>query len=178
MIPKEGKDECLKFLLAILASKVCATYFKKSNVNLSRAAFPKLNVNNLLSFPIPEFDKNIVADYTSRVDEIMGKMNETYKLGISFIQLLQSKFDLPKPSTKLKKWPSLEFKGFLAELKKAKVPKLSLDEEAEWMEYFNKKKAEANALQSEIDRVDKEIDQMVYELYGLTEEEIKIVEES
>ena len=53
---------------------------------------------------------------------------------------------------------------------------MTLDEEAEWMTYFNKKKAEANALQSEIDRIDKEIDRMVYALYGLTEEEIKIVE--
>jgi len=32
--------------------------------------------------------------------------------------------------------------------------------------------------QDEIDRTDKEIDQMVYALYGLTEEEIGIVEES
>jgi hypothetical protein len=46
------------------------------------------------------------------------------------------------------------------------------------MAYFNKKKAEANALQSEINRIDKEIDQMVYQLYGLTPEEIEIVENS
>lgn len=53
--------------------------------------------------------------------------------------------------------------------------KLSLEEEAEWMQYFNKKKAEVNALQSDINPIDREIDQMVYELYGLTEEEIAIV---
>jgi hypothetical protein len=46
------------------------------------------------------------------------------------------------------------------------------------MGYFNKKKAEANALQSEIDKIDKEIDGMVYALYGLSEEEIQIVENS
>ena len=33
------------------------------------------------------------------------------------------------------------------------------------------------ALKSEIDKTDKEIDQMVYELYGLSDEEIAIVEE-
>ncbi|TYA53120.1 hypothetical protein [Formosa maritima] len=38
----------------------------------------------------------------------------------------------------------------------------------------NKKKAQT--LQSQITQTEKEIDQMVYELYGLTEEEIKIVE--
>lgn len=40
------------------------------------------------------------------------------------------------------------------------------------------KKQKAQTLQSEIDKTDKEIDQLVYELYGLTEEGIKIVEES
>ena len=32
------------------------------------------------------------------------------------------------------------------------------------------------ALQRQIDATDRQIDQLVYELYGLTEEEIKIVE--
>ena len=36
---------------------------------------------------------------------------------------------------------------------------------------------EKTAIQRQIDATDKQIDQLVYELYGLTEEEIKIVEE-
>ncbi len=46
----------------------------------------------------------------------------------------------------------------------------------EWMELFEEKKAEAQTLKTEIEKTDKEIDQMVYEIYGLTEDEIKIVE--
>ena len=46
----------------------------------------------------------------------------------------------------------------------------------DWMEVFETKKAEAQDLKAEIDHTDKEIDQMVYELYGLTQEEIEIVE--
>ena len=44
------------------------------------------------------------------------------------------------------------------------------------MQYFNEQKAQT--LKAEIDKTDKEIDAMVYELYGLTEEEIAIVESS
>ena len=33
-------------------------------------------------------------------------------------------------------------------------------------------------LKFEIDKIDKDIDQLVYKLYGLTEEEIKIVEQN
>ena len=46
------------------------------------------------------------------------------------------------------------------------------------MEVFETKKEEAQALKSEIDKTDREIDQMVYDLYDLTEEEIQIVENS
>lgn len=45
-----------------------------------------------------------------------------------------------------------------------------------WMEIFEAKKAEVQALKTEIGRTDNEIDQMVYGLYGLSEEEIGIVE--
>ena len=37
---------------------------------------------------------------------------------------------------------------------------------------------EKNALQRQIDATDNEIDRLVYQLYGLTEEEIKIIENS
>lgn len=38
------------------------------------------------------------------------------------------------------------------------------------------KKYRPNAYQTDINRLNREIDALVYELYGLTEEEIKIVE--
>jgi hypothetical protein len=37
---------------------------------------------------------------------------------------------------------------------------------------------EKSLIQRQIDATDKQIDQLVYELYGLTDEEIKIVEEA
>ena len=46
------------------------------------------------------------------------------------------------------------------------------------MEYFNEQKQKAEELKVEIDKTDNEIDKIVYELYGLTEEEITIVEEA
>ena len=55
--------------------------------------------------------------------------------------------------------------------------KLSLTEETEWEAYFLQEAKQALALKSEITKTDQEIDRMVYELYGLTEEEIKIVEQ-
>ena len=51
-------------------------------------------------------------------------------------------------------------------------------DEFEWMELFEENKQKAVALQTQIANTEKEIDQKVYELYGLTEDEIAIVENS
>jgi hypothetical protein len=49
---------------------------------------------------------------------------------------------------------------------------------SEWLQYFTFQKQKAQTLKAEIDKTDREIDRMVYELYGLTEEEVEILEGS
>lgn len=46
------------------------------------------------------------------------------------------------------------------------------------MDIFDKEKEKALNLKNQIDQTDREIDQMVYTLYGLTDDEIKIIEKS
>ncbi|WP_373524054.1 Eco57I restriction-modification methylase domain-containing protein [Aquiflexum sp.] len=174
-LPIKGREDFLKPILAILASKICSNYFRTSNVNLSRAAFPKLNVNNILSFVIPAIPEDVRSKLSELVNHSLKITEYEYELETNFSKLLVAKFPIEKLSTKLQNWPSLDFKGFLGELKKAKV-KLSLGEEAKWMAYFNEQKSKAQALQTDITRLDREIDALVYELYGLTEEEIRTVE--
>ena len=99
-----------------------------------------------------------------------------------FLKYLHSQVEIEKISKKLENWEDLEFGYFIKELnkaiKKSGGEKLSKMDEMEWMEVFETKKEEAQGLKSEIDKTDKEIDKMVYELYDLTEEEIQIVENS
>ena len=54
--------------------------------------------------------------------------------------------------------------------------KLNLSQKADWEDYFIAEKSKAETLNNEITKTDKEIDRIVYELYGLNEEEIRIVE--
>lgn len=60
-------------------------------------------------------------------------------------------------------------------MEKQKI-KFSLLEQNECLQYFEGEKAKAMQLQNLIHQTDKEIDQMVYNLYDLTEEEIAVVE--
>jgi uncharacterized Fe-S cluster-containing protein len=60
----------------------------------------------------------------------------------------------------------------------AVLPALTKKDEFEWMELFEENKKKTQELQTEIGRTEKEIDEMVYALYGLSESEIRIVEGS
>jgi hypothetical protein len=99
-----------------------------------------------------------------------------------FSKYLQSQFHLETLTKKLQNWYELDFGNFITELnkaiKKAGGEKLTKSAEMDWMVVFEEKKAEALSLKAEIDKTDKEIDQLVYALYELTPEEIAIVEES
>lgn len=89
--------------------------------------------------------------------------------------LLREYESLYKLSKKLETWYALSYADFLKELQKKKVV-LSLSKKVELETYFLEEQQKAVALKTEIDQTDKEIDAMVYALYGLTEAEIAIVE--
>lgn len=105
---------------------------------------------------------------------------EHQKISSSFIKYMNSQFTLDKLTRKIENWYEFDFSDFIKELnkviKKSGGEKLSKSDEMEWMELFENKKSDAQTLKLEIEKTDKEIDQMVYELYGLNDEEIKIVE--
>lgn len=92
-----------------------------------------------------------------------------------FLRLLQENIDIQEITAALERFDELDFKGFVAELKKQKI-KLTLSQQDEWMEFFDQYTSECQQLKTQIETTDKQIDKMVYELYGLTDEEIKIVE--
>ena len=66
----------------------------------------------------------------------------------------------------------MEFKAFVAELKKQKI-KLSLAQQDEWEDYFNQYRNDCQQLSEQIAGTDREIDLRVYQLYGLTYDEVK-----
>ena len=99
-----------------------------------------------------------------------------------FLDFSVSKYNLSSTSRILQSWNILDFNVFIWELNKAikkeRGTVLTKKDEFEWLELFEENKKKAQALKFQIDQTEKEIDQMVYELYGLTDEEIAIIENS
>ncbi|SDQ22520.1 Eco57I restriction-modification methylase domain-containing protein [Flagellimonas zhangzhouensis] len=173
LIAKEGYIP--EYLIALINSRLISFYHRKKYLEEFKDRFQKILIKDAKEFPIKQIPEVDQKPFISAVNNIVSATSQLQKAVETFAGLIQSKFGLEKISTKLQNWYKLEFKDFLKELKKAKV-QLSLSEESEWMQYFNEQKHNVRELKSETNRIDSEIDQMVYQLYGLTEEEIKVVE--
>ena len=172
-IVKLEDEKLTNTIMAILTSTMMIYFFKKK-YNRQEKTFPEIRIYELGSLPIPNNIKpNKAIDANVEIMLVLNKTFQTKKQ--KFLKRVTDNFELEKLSKKLETFYKSDFKTFLKELKKKKVT-LSLTQQDEWEEYFESYQKELLELQDQIDKTDKEIDAMVYELYGLTEEEIAVVE--
>lgn len=165
-----------KYLLCLLNSKLCY-YFISIKCPPKNNGYFELSTSFLDEFPFIKYNKEQGKDLIDKAElQISYTKNKLNKISL-FLSRITTNFPIEKLSNKLKEFYNYDFKTFLSELKKKKIT-LSLKQQEEWEEYFNEYKKEINSLHDTIAKTDNEIDQMVYQLYGLTEEEIKIVENS
>ena len=176
IVPNEPKN--LFGILGILNSKL-SSYQMRLKCPIKQGGYYKISSKYLSDFSIPEgYNSEILLSKVIKIQEL----HKSYNLIIEkHLELLIHNYSI-STSQKLESWNTLSFYDFIKELNKAikasKGTYLTKKDEFEWMELFEENKKKALELKSQIDQIDKEIDRIVYELYGLTEEEIQIVENS
>ena len=164
----------LKYTLSLLNSRLMGFYFKNKFSEFDDI-FPKAKIGQCKQLPIKIISFENQQPFIEKADQMLSLNKELQEISDKFQRNLQREFSLEMLSKKLQNWYELSFAEFLKELAKAKV-NLTLSQKAEWEDYFLQEQKKALECQSRVNTTDKEIDQMVYELYGLTEEEIAIVE--
>ena len=175
IIEKDNSNVSLKYILSLLNSSLLSYYFVKNTAKSVRKLFPKIILNDLRKFPIKNISSSEQTPFIEKADILLNKSEEFQNIKLEFLKFVTSKFKIETPSVKLQNWNTLEFSDFIKELTKLKV-KLNTEDEFNFMSLFEKQKQQANDIQNIIDNTDNEINKMVYKLYDLTEEEIKIVE--
>jgi type I restriction-modification system DNA methylase subunit len=162
----------MKFLLACLNSKVMKYFIKSTFSDLL-----EIKINQLEQLPIPITDLENQTSFIEKSDLMLTLNKQLQETKQNFINELE----LEKISKKLQSFEELEFEEFVKEYKKAKKIKFAdkLEErnfKNDWKSLFENDKKEVLYIKSQINQTDNEIDNMVYELYDLTKEEIKIIE--
>jgi hypothetical protein len=164
----------IKYILAILNSTLMNFYFASNYKDIH------IKPRYLSDLPICKINLESQKVFIDKAQFMLSLNEEFYGFQQKFSTYFSSQYKLDKLPGKLEKWYDLEFVDFIKELNKAikgvKGTPLTKKDEFEWMDLFEENKKKALELKAEIDKTDKEIDRMVYELYGLNEEEIKIVE--
>ena len=167
-----------KYLQCVLNSKLFGfvkKYLFPAFGDSEKGGRVRLDANKMNTLPIKEIKDSKKEIYNQKAD-LMLTLNKTlHEKSQKFLNRLSSNLGIEKLSKKLQAFYELEFTDFMKELNKSKIT-LTLKEQDEWEEYFNDYKKELVEIKNQIDTTDKEIDKMVYELYGLSEDEIMIVE--
>ncbi|WP_198304917.1 Eco57I restriction-modification methylase domain-containing protein [Arcobacter vandammei] len=175
IINRTCDNQNLKYLLSLLNSKLMFFYFI-NKFSDNKIIFPKIKGSQILELPYINLSNQ--KPFIEKADlmlELNKKLQETKE---NFI----SELKLEKVPTKLQKFEELEFDDFVKEYSKTKKIKFAdkLEErnfKNDWQRLFENDKKEVLEIQEQINITDKEIDNMVYKLYDLTEDEINIVEE-
>ena len=132
------------------------------------------NLRNTYIKPIPlETQQPFIA----LADAMLSLNSQLHEKRSRFLRRLRDNMEGLKITTSLQQFDQMDFKGLMAELKKQKIH-ISVKEQDEWEDFFNERVAECQALSAQIKATDEEIDNKVFDLYGLTEDERKTIKES
>jgi hypothetical protein len=174
----ENDSYTFEYVLSILNSKITTFYYDYIYGSTKiGGGYIDLKGSQIENFLVPKTDIDSQKKFQIQSDLMINLYHKFQEQSQKFQRTIQRKFELEELPKKLQDWYKLSYSEFIKELAKKKV-KLSLSQEAEWEDFFILESRKALEIKSTIDATDKAIDAMVYELYGLSEEEIAIVENS
>ena len=167
----------LKYLSALLSSNVLDYYFRMDGYTLKNNGIVLLKMY-IEKLPIPVISDEEQMPFILLVDKILELNKRKTIENVSFNKWLQRTFSIEKLPQKLENYYELTFDEFLEEIKKKKVDVKSRKNLDLLEKEFNESLEIIEPLQREIIETDDKINQLVYELYDLTDEEIQIIKNS
>jgi len=177
---EKDKNFDLKYILSILNSKLMTFYHHNKSVKAQREIFPKITLNDLRKFPI----KIMSDDYKKPVQErIINFVNLRFQNESKiveerkeFLEILTTNYNT-KINNKLKNFNNLKFEELVQEIVKQKI-NIPLEKQAELRNFFTKRKQSILQLETKSQELDTKIDDLVFQIYEINNEEKKIIEES
>ena len=162
------------YLLGLLNSKLINYYYQKLIPEIGKT-FAEVKIINLKHLPI-KIDEKYKNPIINKVKELMILNKKLTDLQINFRYWLNLEYQCGKISNrnKLFKFWELNEKQFFTHLKK-KIGKINDETYSHIKSKFEEVSLEINSLNNTIKEIEYELDELIYELYNLSEDEIEIV---
>lgn len=164
------------FVFGLLNSSI-QEYIFKALSPIARGGFYRYKTQYVETLPIPPAtpeQKTKIGELAQRCQTLS---EARYKLE-NDTRLTISELGVKKLTQKLEKWWTLDFQGLRDELKKSAKVEIELKKQTEWRNFFDDSKIEREKIDLQIRLLESELNLLVYELFGLNDEEIRMIEGS
>jgi type I restriction-modification system DNA methylase subunit len=166
------------FLLSLLNSSAMWFLIKGMSPPV-RGGFYECRIQYIETLPIPKADakqKKALGDLAQQCQQAAEARYRAQQEVLQRIPDLAPNPATAKPSKKLQEWWELSFQEFMAEVKKTFKQPIPPEERNGWEKMLNTHRQQVNDLTTQIESLEQQINTQVYALFGLTADEIKIVE--
>ncbi|MDR0336201.1 MAG: Eco57I restriction-modification methylase domain-containing protein, partial [Planctomycetaceae bacterium] len=175
ILDAENNMTKLRSVMALLNSKFAIYYIGKKYRGVTYNSSVTFTTEMILNLPCPE----TFPQYQHKLAELSVKREkispQLFAERIKFSGYIQKHWRDIRITETLMRFDELDFTQFVNELTKQKI-RIPSKRQNEWEKFFNDSRSKCRRITKQIVETDRNIDQLVYELYELTDEEIKIVE--
>lgn len=171
-IEENFKKFNLKYILGILNSNMVKYFLKHNSVGKIDSA-----PNDWKKIPIRIIPKSQQKQIIN-ISETLIELNMELHTGVeNFSNLIKMEFELEKLPKKIREFYNMNNVAFMTLLEKISLKKISLRKKGEWGSHFNKSKQRIIGLPNRIEIETRNLNQLVYNLYGLNSDEIALIED-
>ncbi len=163
-----------KYILALLNSKLLDYYYKKKFSLKKVDIFPEIQTYLFEALPIRKIQLIEQQPFIEKVNQILDLKQQLLKIQTDLLEMLESELQASKFTRKLENWYALDWNEFSAQLDKSKI-ETSLQEKKKWKDFFKEEQPKAKEIFDKAQTLENELDSMVFDLYGLTEQEIEMI---
>lgn len=164
----------LKYILCLLNSSTLNFRYKSIGKQTGSGVYEYFE-NGVGNLPIVIATKELQKQLADFADEMIRLNAEISSLSNDFFTILRANnYEIAKIPTALNEFYNLDFKEFL------KLTKLKIDmsKQGDLLKFFNEYKQQCQTLNKQIVKTESKINQAVYKLYELNDDEIKMIENS
>ncbi|WP_167751449.1 Eco57I restriction-modification methylase domain-containing protein [Lentibacillus salicampi] len=164
------------FLLGVMNSKVITFWFINKFDKFQRKTFPQFKVKDLKMFPIPDVSEQEEKQITDAVSQMLELQRDKSQVlhTMEKVVLHELKIDqLPVRFQSFYEWDADERLAQIDGLRR-----VSLTEKNDWLAYFQDRKGIMVQLTEKEAELNEKIDQYTADAFGLSADEIKLIEEN
>lgn len=174
----DEKELSKRFVLCFLNSKLVSFYLSKVIFSDITETARVMDDCYLKKIPMKKLNFQKQAPFVDLADSMLGLHSELHRKNENFLRWIQNELRPEKINTKIKKPYLHSEEEVIKELKQQKIMPSKRDKihfSPQQTEEFYEEHAKLKHLYSQIQNTEKEIDERVFDLYKLTQEEREVV---